>query len=371
MRALILLPTDSLGGAENVMKLTAAQICACAGNTLHVVFMSRGDRGHWSDLDDRARLHFIDAPRESAGVLASTILIWRLSRQRFDIAISSHLHCNGFLGTLRRFGLLRTRKLVVRESTLIGERFAGWRRVLLRAIYNWCYGPIDMVVCQTPRMREALWRFVPRLRRKAVVVLPNPVDAKRIRSLAVQEAAIALPSEYIVAVGRLVPVKGYDLLLRAFARAMQDGPQLSLVLLGEGAQRPVLEQLARELNIADRVVMPGHISNPSAVVKGARFAVVSSRIEGFPNVVLEMLAVGVPVVATRCTDGLDQLPNVTLCATEDVPALAAALSEMYSQPLRFLERDVQTCLHRRSPRRFLEDVLAHAGVTDAQVAVKS
>lgn len=366
MRALMLLPTDSLGGAENVLKMTAAQFCAAsADNTLHVVFMSRGDRGHWSDLRNRATLHFIDADRESTGLFGTVLLIARLSRLGFDIAIASHTHCNGLLGTLRRLKLLRTRKLIGRESTLIGERFTGLKKLLFRSIYNWCYGPIDVVVCQTPKMRDALFRFIPKLRRKAIVVLPNPVDVERTRALAAQAAAVSVAGEYIVAIGRLVPAKGFDLLLRAFALAMRERPALSLVIVGEGQQRATLQQLALELGISERVIMPGHLKNPFPLAHGARFAVISSRMEGFPNVALEMVAVGVPVVSTNCTDGLDQLPNVVLCATENVTELADALSAMYLRVPYFTTFDAAACLDRRSPRRFLDDLFVHAGLVSS------
>lgn len=147
MHALMVLPTDALGGAENVLKMLAAQLCTDPGNTLDVVFMSRGDHGCWADLRGKATLHFISARRELTGAAGSAALIARLSRLRaFDIAISSHTHCNGFLGMLRRIGLLRTRALVVRESTLIGRRFAGIKRTLLKLIYRACYGPVDLIV---------------------------------------------------------------------------------------------------------------------------------------------------------------------------------------------------------------------------------
>jgi glycosyltransferase involved in cell wall biosynthesis len=364
MHGLIVLPTDALGGAENVLKMLATQFCAVPGNELHVVFMSRGDRGWWRDLADKASLHYIAARRESIGAPSAAALITRLSRRRpFDIALSSHTHCNGFLGALRGLGLLRTRALVVRESTLIGRRFVGVKRLLLNLIYRCCYGPVDLIVCQTPHMQDELFKFIPLLRTKRTAVLPNPVDAANVRALAAQSASVPAGA-YVVAMGRLVPVKGFDVLLQAFARAMQEHAGVSLVIVGEGEQREPLQQLARTLGISERVILPGHQRNPFPFARGAIFGVVSSRIEGFPNVVLEMLSVGLPVVSTRCADGLDELPNVTLCRPEDVGALADALADQYRRLSKVHATASWAYLDERSPRRFLERLLALAGVPE-------
>jgi len=364
MNALIVLPTDALGGAENVLKMLAVQFCSQPGNTLHLVFMSRGDHGNWADFGRSARLHFIAARREITGAASAALLIARLSRLRaFDIAIASHTHCNGFLGFLRRIGLLRTRVLVVRESTLISQRFVGIKRALLSLIYRCWYGSIDVIVCQTPRMREELLSFIPPLRAKRVVVLPNPVDAEAVRGRAAEPETSTPTGKYVVAVGRLVPVKGFDILLRAFATAMKEHPDVSLVIVGEGAQRGALVDLARTLDISDRVILPGHCKNPFPLAKGAIFGVVSSRIEGFPNVVLEMLAVGLPVISTRCADGLDDLPNVTLCRADDVGSLATALAQQYTQCTR-ARTHAPVSLEERSPRRFLESLTTFAGLAE-------
>jgi glycosyltransferase involved in cell wall biosynthesis len=132
----------------------------------------------------------------------------------------------------------------------------------------------------------------------------------------------------VLAAGRLVALKGYDTLLRAFARVRQETPA-RLVILGEGPERPNLERLASELGVAADVDMPGFDPNPFRYMKRAGVFVLSSRYEGLPNVLIQALACGCPVVSTDCPSGpseiLDGGRYGVLVPVDDVEAMAGAI----------------------------------------------
>ena len=106
----------------------------------------------------------------------------------------------------------------------------------------------------------------------------------------------------VLGVGTLLPHKDFAILIRAFARVRRTQPA-RLVILGEGDQRPRLERLARELEIAADVDLPGFQLNPYAFMARADVFVVSSRVEGMPVAIIEALACGCPVVSTDCPSG--------------------------------------------------------------------
>lgn len=106
---------------------------------------------------------------------------------------------------------------------------------------------------------------------------------------------------YILALGRMVYQKGFDLLIDVFAEVLREAPELHLLLGGEGVMRKEYEARARELGITDRIKFLGLVqgSLKVAYMKGAEFFVCPSRFEPFGIVVLEALASGVPVIANR------------------------------------------------------------------------
>lgn len=171
-------------------------------------------------------------------------------------------------------------------------------------------------------------------------VIYNPVDAGRIQEQA--RGAVSHPwlaagqPPVLAAVGRLVAQKDFATLLRAFARARAQR-EMRLLVLGEGAERGRLEALARELGIAGDTAMPGAVENPFAWVARAAVFVLSSCCEGFPNVLLEALACGAPVVSTACPSGPSEILEGgrygKLAPVGDAAALAEAILTTLDDPL--------------------------------------
>lgn len=168
-----------------------------------------------------------------------------------------------------------------------------------------------------------------------IVVGHNPVELDNIRAAA-RAPAPALPparpgQQTIVAVGRMVFLKGYDLLLEALAR-VRETRDARLVLVGDGPEDGVLAAQARRLGLADAVVFTGRLDNPWAVMAGADVLALTSRTEAFPNVLTEAMALGVPVLATDCTAGVRESLRDGDCGLlvppGDVHAIAAGLERL-------------------------------------------
>lgn len=185
----------------------------------------------------------------------------------------------------------------------------------------------------------------------------------------------------ILNVGTLKAQKDQATLLRAFA-ILTSQIDAKLMILGEGELRVELEALAIELGIADRVSMPGFISDPSQVYNGASLFVLSSAWEGFGNVVVEALEHGVPVVSTDCPSGPREILEDgrwgTLVPIRDPQALAKAMRDALSKT-----HDREALLRRagdfsvaKAADAYLDLLLpgwrqAGLSTTDAKVAVGS
>jgi glycosyltransferase involved in cell wall biosynthesis len=185
-------------------------------------------------------------------------------------------------------------------------------------------------------------------------VAPLGVDTMRFRPR--EEGVTPWPAPYILGVGRLLPIKGFDVLVRAAARL-----DMPLVLAGDGPQRRALLALAQQLGTDLRLT--GHLG-PDAVaaaMAGSAAVVIPSRTlgtreEGCPVVALEALAVGVPVLASATGGLVDLLPPECLFPPEDDEALAARLLTVMAAPRSPTLPDARC--DRRHTARVLLDLLA-------------
>ncbi len=140
---------------------------------------------------------------------------------------------------------------------------------------------------------------------------------------------------FIVSAGRLAPIKDFPTLLEAFA-ALDGGPELELVILGEGPERPALETLAAGLGLAGRVRFAGFRANPFALFARARLFVLASTREGLPTVLIEAMATGCQVVSTDCPHGPREIladgRYGRLVPMKDPKALADAIGAALAAP---------------------------------------
>lgn len=161
-----------------------------------------------------------------------------------------------------------------------------------------------------------------------VTTIYNPINVNDINSSA--NVFVPAESNYIIAIGRMNDtIKQFDKLIQSYANSTLPSSGISLMLLGDGQYRDSLSDLAVNLGIGDKVIFKGFCSNPFPYVKNAKFTVLSSRNEGFPNVLIESLAVGTPVIAFDCFTGPSEIithrHNGLLVADQDTQKLTEAL----------------------------------------------
>lgn len=227
--------------------------------------------------------------------------------------------------------------LALRLGTHLGGA-RGARRTVGDRLRGAFYRRADAVIAVSQAMADDL---VPRFGLPAdrVWVIRNPVVTPGLADLAAApcpHAWLEAGEPVIVGMGRFTRQKDFPTLLRAFAQVCRQRPA-RLVLLGDGAGKAACAQLAAELGIADRVLLPGFAVNPYAWLGRARLFVLSSRWEGSPNALTEALALGVPCVATDCLSGPRELladgRYGPLVPVGDAERLAAAMAATLAAPL--------------------------------------
>lgn len=263
--------------------------------------------------------------------LASWLRDWRA-----DVVVAHDVYANVFaIPWSRRAGV----------PLVIGSR-RWWNdvnRPVHRRLNRWSYRLAHRVLANSPSVGELLVQQegVPRER---LVVIPNFVDEDAFTPLDAL-AATATRRELGIVEGDLVvgivanlrPVKDHATLLRAAARLAPRWPHLRLVLIGEGSCRPALEEQAAASGIAGRVTFAGGRAHQPGVQGLFDLAVLCSTGEGFPNTVVESMAAGCPVVATRVggvADAVVEEETGVLFAPGDDAALAASIEALLRDPGR-------------------------------------
>jgi glycosyltransferase involved in cell wall biosynthesis len=234
----------------------------------------------------------------------------------------------------------------------------GPRGALARAAVRALYPRAQRVIAVSDGVADDL-RDNYGVRAERLVSIPNPVDIDAILDLAAQAPSIAIEGGYIFSAGRLVKGKNFAMLIRAFARAKLDA---KLVIAGEGGERDSLLRIASECGVGDRVILPGFIANPYPLMARADLFVSSSGAEGFPNALVEAMAVGAPVVATNCASGPSEIlahtpretikdmifaPHGVIVPTDSVERMAEALRAMEEDPERRREYGGKAALRAR------------------------
>lgn len=252
-------------------------------------------------------------------------------------AISTFLHKSHVLGLALR--LTPGRRLPVIANVHEVARYLDYHhgprdRFLMRQFMKYGFPAMDLVVAVADGVRQDLVDEFGVPARK-VVIRRNPMDLDGIRRRAAEPvelpASLASDGPLIVAVGRLVRIKGFDVLLRAWARLL---PELRarLVIVGDGEERLSLARLVTELGLSDRVALAGQQTNPWKYLARADLVVLSSRTEAFPTVIGEALALGRAIVATDCSAGVREYLDDGRCGVlvppEDPVALADAIDRL-------------------------------------------
>jgi len=209
--------------------------------------------------------------------------------------------------------------------------FPGFR--LIRPMIRWSLRHAAGIIAVSKSLKQAMVELG--LPEKRIRVIGNGVDPVRFHPVEPREArrllGLAEDEQLIVAVGGLIPRKGFQFLIPAFAKIASHFPKAKLYILGEGDYRQKLEAMTDELGVADRVFLPGNIPNDGLRqwFGAAQISCLVSSREGWPNVLLESMACGTPVVATNVWGAPEVIvsPDLGVLVEQDVDSIAAALKQ--------------------------------------------
>jgi len=347
-------PTLAFGGAERVLLTLLKHLDRSQYDPVLVTLSKTGpyvselpaDGLRVYDLKRRGRLSF---------PLLVVHMMQIFHRERPNVAI-------GVTG-LANFVLLTACRLMKKPVPVIvsehitptqmynsSEEPLGWiKKLLIKRLYPHTH----VIIAVSQGVRNDLINHFG-LKVEKIQVIYDPVDLERIRTLSQEKVShpwFENGTPIILSAGRLTAQKDYPMLIKAFTLVKSEIPA-KLVILGDGPEMPRLKKLTHRLGIAQEVAFLGYQQNPYKYMRYATLFALSSRFEGFGLVLVEAMALGLPVVATRCPSGPDEiLENGThglLVPVGNHQALAQAMISLIK------DRELHTSLAKKGMKRAMD-----------------
>lgn len=346
-RALFILPDNTGGGAESIVRMLARE-CARRGWYVKVICIRDNNSTFWESED-----YVVDIYSNAVSGLLN--FLKTLQKDKYGIVFTSQTQLNALMCILKALRFLRTEKLIIRESTMVYSRFTGLKLIrykLSHVLYIWS----DNVIFQTTDMLRSFEENFFLSSRVSKEVIKNPVKIDFLIEQSVKETLLVTSSNFILAVGRLIEEKGFDILIDAFETISIKYPEISLIIIGDGPLKVKLVERINRYGLSDRVHLTGYLENPYPYMRLASCCVVSSRLEGYPNVLLQMLALNSRVLSTKCAGDLKEIPDLDLVEIDDVNALVSGIDKLLKirdRELTKLYNQRKVYLNERSVENFI------------------
>jgi glycosyltransferase involved in cell wall biosynthesis len=333
----IFMPSLRGGGAERVI-VNLLQGLSEKGSHVDLV-LARAEGPYLYQVPKSIRV--VDLNKQ--GVLASLPhLVKYLKKERPKALLSVMDHCN-IVALLARMLARVPFKLVVSVHSTLSHAMANEKnlRGKLIPIFVWYfYRFADEIVAVSKGVAQDVSAYA-HVKKRKIKIIYNPVITPKLFEMAKRSIKYdfvdSITEKIIIGVGRLNRAKDFETLIKAF-RIVKQQCDAKLVILGEGEERAALESLINQLDLKEFVFLPGFNPNPYAIMASASLFVLSSIYEGLPTVLIEALALGIPIVSTDCRSGpreiLQHAKTGTLVKVGDVDSMAHAMIKTLKIPIK-------------------------------------
>lgn len=336
----IFIPNLEMGGAEKNAVLIANEFVEKGFNVDMVLLDAKG--ALINKLDKRVRL--VDLKCKFRKFIYFELKKYFLGHQVDSVLV--FMFPLTFITTLVCKIYSPKTKVVVTERTTYSKSFFKTKklnfihRMASKIMMNLCYPFADAVVLVSKEALKQLKKFLFFQNSKINYhVIYNPVQLLEPKEFSLPKECLSWYKSdafKILAVGRLRKEKNYPLLLKAFKLLLQK-VDATLMILGEGPERHFLENLISTMGLQDKVFFPGTVIETEFFYKKADLFVLSSDVEGFPNVLLEALTYGKNIVSTDCLSGPREILNDgqygKLTKMDDTQEFCFAMLELLQNPM--------------------------------------
>ncbi|QTV04592.1 glycosyltransferase [Faecalibacter bovis] len=337
-----LLPGLTFGGAERVISILANEIDRAKFEPTIVLFNKKG-----FPVDQlKSDINVIDFRIDRIRFAIFRVLKLIFNKQP-DIVFGGWGEVSVLLAPFIK--LFPKIKFIARETNVVSEHVTRKEILFFYRFYN----NFHQIIAQSDDMKNDLIQNF-RISENRIVKINNPVDFDLINQMKSQTINLGFDKSYknIVAIGNLSPRKGFDLLLNVMNDLKEEN--IKLTILGDGAFKEELLQQKETLNL-DNVIFKGNVPNPFVYLKEADLFILSSRYEGFPNVLLEAGACGTYSLANNCQGGINEIIqnkiNGEIYSIEDTKGFAEKIKTILTE--NHSSEDIINSIHSRFSKEII------------------
>lgn len=292
---LFILPDLETGGAERIVTTIANHLPRSKFEPK--IMLLRKEGGYLEFLKGDVEIIDLKTPRIRHSLLP---ILKEIRKRKPDIVFSGFGEVNAYLALFIKF--FPKIKFIARETNVVSQHVT---RKEIRFFYKF-YNNYDKIICQSDDMQNDLVENF-KIKKEILAKINNPVDFEFIsEKLAISATPESFIDDFknIVAIGNLSSRKGFDNLLKVFSHLKNE--KIQLHILGDGRDNELLHQMKNDLGL-EHVIFHGQQKNPYQFLKFADLFILSSRYEGFPNVLLEAGACETYSLANNCPGGITEI----------------------------------------------------------------
>jgi len=323
---IILINSLAAGGAEKVVTILAKELHKRKHNIELVCLEKKIDY----KLPENIKISFLSNDKGTGSgfikLLKLIVLAWKLKqkiiKQKVTI-VQSHLYRANYVNIIAKILGSSHIAQIVNGGTISWYKTKGILGRINLLLIKYLYDKADLIVLKNYLMLKDMQDLFSFKTKKQII--HNPYDFELIenkKNEALDNSFFNSKNFYIISAGRLIPLKNYDILIKAFKIAKEKLNNIKLVFLGNGDEKDNLLRLCYDLCIDKDVYFTDYVDNPFKYISKSQLFVLPSSTEGFPNVLVEAMICKTPVIATDCLGGsreiLDPLSDLNFRVLDDI-----------------------------------------------------
>ena len=299
------------GGAERVVS-TLSNYLVEHGHQITIILLEKNEIQY--DLDKKIKIIVLKTSKISKGIgklifipLQAVELSLIIKKNKIDQSMSLLTRANlVFLFT--KFFLDKDVIISQRNNAKKNYETKNIQNIIMNFLIKKLYKKADKIITVSSEIKDSLHKDY-EIDISKIQVIYNPINNKSIQHKHTKEHIYKFEKDYkyFITIGRLIELKDHKTMIKAFYIANHKYPNLKLIILGEGELKNNIKMLIEELNLKNKVILLGFVKNPFDYLKKADIFVFSSKYEGFPNVLVEAMACGLPVLSTNCPSGPSEI----------------------------------------------------------------